>query len=138
MKLTKKQVNDLAYQVVGAAIEVHRELGPGLLESVYEQCLVKEMFARGIKAERQVAVPISYKGQNISTPLRIDLLVEDCLVLELKAVEQFAPIFQAQLLTYLKLAAKPKGLLLNFNCTNLTKEGLVPMVNEIFAALPEE
>lgn len=137
MKLTKNTVNDLAYRVVGAAIEVHRELGPGLLESVYEQCLLKEISARGIKAERQVAVPVHYKGQELSTPLRIDLLVENCLILELKAVEQFAPIFQAQLLTYLKLAGKPKGLLINFNCTNLTQEGLIPMVNEVFAALPE-
>jgi len=135
---TQKNVNDLAYKIVGCAIEVHRHLGPGLLESVYETCLFEELKRRRLKADKQVEVPILYKGKLLVNHLRIDMMVEDLIVLELKAVEQIIPLFQAQLLTYLKLCEKPKGLLINFNCVNIVKEGLIPMVNEQFALLPKE
>lgn len=134
--ITKKYVNDLAYQIVGVAIEVHREIGPGLLESIYERLLKYELFLRGFKVETQVNVPILYKGKNIECDLRFDLLVEDLIIVELKAVEKMIPLYEAQLLTYLKLLKKPKGLLINFNTNNITKS-LVPLVTEYFSILKE-
>ena len=136
--ITKSYVNQIAYEIVGCAIEVHRHLGPGLLESVYETCLMEELLDKGFDVERQVLVPISYKGKNLDSPLRIDLLVNDLVVVELKASEKMKPLYKAQLLTYLKLTEKSKGLLINFNCENITREGLVPMVTELFEQLPEE
>ncbi len=134
--ITQKYVNDLAYQIVGAAIEVHREIGPGLLESIYERLLKHELVLRGFKVETQVNVPVLYKGKTVECNLRLDLLVEDLIVVELKAVEKMIPLYQAQLLTYLKLLKKPKGLLINFNTNNITKS-LVPMVTKEFSKLNE-
>ncbi len=119
--MTQKSINDLAYQIVGAAIEVHREIGPGLLESIYERLLKHELKLRSFNVESQVSVPVLYKGKNIECNLRLDLLVEDLIIVELKAVERMIPLYEAQLLTYLKLLKKPKGLLINFNTNKYYK-----------------
>ncbi len=131
---TQKYVNDIAYQIVGCAIEVHKQLGPGLLESVYEECLIEEIINLGLFPKRQIAVPIFYKGKELATPLKLDLIVNDLVIVEIKSVEVLLPVFKAQLLTYLKLSGKPKGLLINFNCENITKQ-LIPLVTDEFAKL---
>ena len=105
----------LSFNVIGAAIEVHKALGPGLLESVYESCLAKELFYRGIKFQRQLELPVYYKGEKLDCEYRIDLMIEDSLILELKSVEKILPIHEAQLLTYLRLSQKKVGLIINFN-----------------------
>jgi GxxExxY protein len=105
----------LVEQVIGCAIEVHRTLGPGLLESSYEACLVHELMEKGLPFRRQVPVPIDYKGVKIRCGYRLDLLVEDTLALELKSVDQLSPIHQAQMLTYLKLLDLHQGFVINFN-----------------------
>ncbi len=135
--LTQKYINDIAYKVVGCAIEVHKHLGPGLLESVYETCLIDELRASNLKVESQIFVPLNYKGKELGNNLKLDLLVEDLVIVELKSVEVMIPLFTAQLLTYLKLTGKPKGLLINFNCENIIKH-LVPLVTDEFAKLPKE
>jgi GxxExxY protein len=114
-------------EIIGAAIEVHKALGPGLLESVYEACLCHELEKRGIEHTRQQDLPVTYKGERLETDLRIDLLVQDRVIVELKAVERMIPLFDAQLLTYMRLAEKRVGLLLNFNVTKLT-DGIKRMV----------
>lgn len=135
--LTQKYVNDIAYQIVGCAIEVHKYLGPGLLESVYHQCFEQELALRNLRYQSQLRIPITYKGKDLGGYLIVDILVEDLIVVELKAVEGINPLYQAQLLSYLKLTEKPKGLLINFNSENITK-GLVPLVTDLFNQLPKE
>jgi GxxExxY protein len=137
MRLTQKYINEIAYKIVGCAIDVHRQLGPGLLESVYETCLIEELVNNGLEVKAQVYSPIIYKGKNLGGQLKLDLLVNDLIIVENKAVEQMIPLFTAQLLTYLKLTNKPKGLLINFNCENITKHA-VPLVTNLFAELPKE
>ena len=107
--------NSLTHRVIGCAVEVHRELGPGLLEKAYEEALVWELSKFQFSIERQVPVPINYKNQRLDASFRIDLLINQNLVLELKSVEKVLPIHHAQIITYLRLADKPAGLLLNFN-----------------------
>jgi GxxExxY protein len=107
--------------ILGAALEVHRHLGPGLLESAYEECLCHEFCLRKLSFQRQVDLPVDYKGLKLDCGYKIDLLVQDEVILELKAVEKLLPIHQAQLLTYLKLAQKRVGLLINFNVPLLTQ-----------------
>jgi GxxExxY protein len=114
-------------EVVDACFKVHLALGPGLLESVYESCLVHELTRRGLRCTRQVPVTIEYEGLKIENGLRIDLLVEDIVIIELKAVDEMNPIYEAQLLTYMKLAQKRLGYLANFNSV-LMKQGLKRMV----------
>jgi GxxExxY protein len=116
-------INDLTKAIIGAAIEVHRALGPGLLESAYEECLCEELKLRGIPFERQKPLPVTYKGRQLDCGYRLDLLVADAVVLELKAIEVFAPIHDAQLLTYLRLGGWKVGLLINFNVPVL-REGI--------------
>ena len=113
--------------ILGAALEVHRYLGPGLLESAYEECLCHELRLRGLSFQRQVELPVEYKGLKLDCGYKIDLLVQDEVILELKAVEKLLPIHQAQLLTYLKLAQKGVGLLINFNVPLLT-QGIIRRV----------
>ena len=113
----------LSEAVIGAAIEVHRHLGPGLLESVYEQALMLELAERGIRARNQVEVPVSYKGRHLGLGFRADVVVEDSLVLELKACSALESIHMAQIMSYQKLMGFKHGLLINFNC-KLLKEGL--------------
>lgn len=137
-RVTKKQLNDLSYKIIGAAIEVHKQLGPGLLESVYETCLEWELKQTNLHVTRQQLVPIHYKGNELDAALSYDLLVENLLVLELKTVEFFLPVHEAQLLTYLRLLEKPKGILLNFYCQNIFKEGQKTFVTELFRSLPDE
>ncbi|MGC2260717.1 MAG: GxxExxY protein [Candidatus Sulfotelmatobacter sp.] len=124
-KLLHEQLTE---QVIGAAIEVHRELGPGLMESAYEECLCHELHLRGLKFERQMALPVRYKGVNLDCGYRLDLVVEDSLILELKCVEHTLPVHDAKLLTYLKLTGKRVGLILNFNVSVLTRGGIVRKV----------
>jgi len=126
------ELNDVTDQIVGAAIDVHRALGPGLLESVYETCLVLELAQRGLRFERQKPLGVVYKGAQIDCGYRVDLLVEGRVIVEIKAVARLEPIHEAQLLSYLKLSGHHIGLLLNFNVRQLTT-GLRRLVN----ALPE-
>ena len=116
-------INDLTGHVIGAAIEVHKELGPGLLESIYEECLCRELEIRNILFERQKPNPIEYKGTRISSEYILDVVVENKLILELKACENLLPIHEAQLLTYLKMTGIELGLLINFNLSVL-KDGI--------------
>jgi GxxExxY protein len=117
----------LTKEIIGAAIEVHRELGPGLLESAYEECICYELSARGISFRRQVALPVSFKAVRLDCGYRLDLLVEESVIVELKCVEELNDLHKAQLLTYLKLSQLKVGLLLNFNVP-LMKDGIVRMV----------
>ena len=110
-----QRADKLSRLVIGAAIEVHRHKGPGLLESIYEKCLMRELFLQNIPAAQQVTVPIDYKGYTFDEPLNLDLLVDDSLIVELKAVTQVLPIHKAQLLSYMKLLDVPVGLLINFH-----------------------
>lgn len=127
---TSEQLNDLSHEIIGAALEVHKHLGPGLLETVYEDCMVVELQRRGIHVERQVQRPIIYKGANIGHPLVIDLLVESCVIVELKAVRDISDLHAAQLLSYLRLSDLKLGLLINFNCVRL-QDGLKRIVNKL-------
>jgi len=138
MKITKIYLNDLTYKVIGCAIEVHKHLGPGLLESVYEKCFLKELEIRKIVYKSQLWVPLDYKGLHLDTELRLDVLVEDILCVELKAQEGLLPIHDAVLLSYMQMLQKPKGILINFHCVNIFKEGQKTLVNNLFSLLPEE
>lgn len=121
-------IEKAAKDVLDAAFKVHTALGPGLLESVYEACLAYELHQRGIQVETQVVLPVVYEGLRLETGLRLDMLVEKCLIVEIKAVDNINPIHAAQLLTYLKLADKRLGLLINFNTVHL-KYGIKRIVN---------
>jgi GxxExxY protein len=120
--------NELTYEIRGAIFDVYNELGPGLLESVYEEALVFELEERRLKVERQVEVPIQYKGNELKTPLRLDLLIENKIIVELKSVEEMKPVFAKQLLTYLRLLDKRVGLLVNFSSANI-REGIKRIAN---------
>ena len=121
------RLNIITEKIIGAAIDVHKEFGPGLLESVYEVCLLEEMELRGLNVAHQVSLPLYYKGRRTDKMFKIDILVEDEIILELKAVEEMKPVFEAQLLTYMKLTNKKLGLLINFNVP-LLKNGIVRRV----------
>ncbi|MCK5857266.1 MAG: GxxExxY protein [Bacteroidales bacterium] len=136
MNYTKKEITDLSYKIIGCAIEVHKELGPGLLESVYEKCLKYELELNGFDVKQQVKVPVEYKGLALNTELRLDLLVNDAIIVELKAIEHILPVHEAQLLTYMKLLEKPQGLLINFYTDNITKS-MKPFVNDFFKLLDD-
>jgi len=127
----------LTYEIIGAAIEVHKEMRPGLLESVYEICMVQELKLRNIKVERQKPVPVIYKGVELNAELRYDLLVENCIVVELKAVIEMIPIYEAQAMSYARLLQVPKAILINFTCENIFKKGQKTFVNDLFKILPE-
>ncbi len=127
-RLSIDELNSISSQIIGCAIEVHKELGPGLLESVYEVCLAKELRSRNLDVQRQVFLPVVYKGESLNLDFRIDLLVNDEVVVELKAMEEILPVHEAQLLTYLKLSDKRLGLIINFNQATL-KEGIKRMLN---------
>lgn len=119
---------ELTYKIRGAIFEVYNTLGPGLLESVYEEALIFELLQRGLKVERQIEVPILYKGQELKTALRLDLLIENTIIVELKSVEEMKPVFAKQLLTYLRLLNKRVGLLVNFSSGDI-REGIKRIVN---------
>lgn len=117
----KEEINRLTEAIIGAAIEVHKELGPGLLESTYEACLFYELGTRGLVVERQKELPVAYRGVRIDCGYRLDLLVENQVILELKSVERLERIHEAQMMSYLKLSGKHIGLLINFNVVQLVK-----------------
>jgi len=135
--MTQKYLNELTHTIIGAAIEVHKELGPGLLESIYEKCLAYLLKEKGLQLMMQQKVPLIFRGIYLDCDLRFDLMVENSIIVEIKAVDGLLPIHEAQLLTYLKLLEKPKGILINFNCTNIFKEGQKTMVTELYATLPK-
>ena len=121
------EFDELSNRIIGLAIEVHRNLGPGLLESTYEQCLASELFEANVPFRLQAELPVKYKNKTIDCGHRIDVFVDDALIVELKSVEKLLPIHEAQLLTYLKLANIKAGLLINFN-VQLLKDGIKRMV----------
>jgi GxxExxY protein len=123
------KLNDISRQVIGAAIEVHRALGPGLLESTYEACLLAELTHWGLRAEKQKALPVVYRSMVLDCGYRVDLLVEDAVIAELKAIEQVLPLHKAQLASYLRLSNLRLGLLINFNTRRLT-DGIYRVVNQ--------
>lgn len=127
--MNKERYNYLSGEILDASITVHKEMGPGLLESVYELCLMKELQLRGIFAENQVPVPLFYKGEDLNKDYRIDILVESEIVIELKAVEYILPVHEAQIISHLKLTDKRLGFLINFNVP-LLKEGFRRFVNK--------
>ena len=122
--------NEISERIIGAAIEVHRILGPGLLESAYESCLMQELILKGLTAERQKVLPVYYKGINIDCGYRIDILVEDMVIVELKSIDHIQPIHEAQLLSYLKISGLKLGLLINFNVDMLI-HGIKRIVNRL-------
>ena len=134
--ITKKYLDLLTYKIIGCAIEVHKQLGPGLLESVYQKCFTQELLIKNLNFVGQICTPINYKGVVLEVDLRLDVLVEDLIIVELKSMEGMLPVHEAQLLTYMKLLHKPKGILINFNCTNIFKQGQKTLVNEYYANLP--
>ena len=122
-------INQLSNKIIGAAIEVHKALGPGLLESAYEECLCEELDLRGLQYKRQEPLPLRYKGRKLDCGYRLDVVVENAIVLELKSCEKIEPIYEAQLLTYLKLSGLHLGLILNFNVT-MMKDGIKRIVHQ--------
>ena len=128
--MSEQEINILSGNILDSAIEVHRHLGPGLLESVYESCLCKELNLRNINYKRQVIIPVKYKGELVNANLKIDIIVENEIVLELKSVEIMLPLFSAQLLSYLRLTEKKLGLLINFNVPKLI-DGFKRIVNNL-------
>ena len=121
--ITKKYLDELTYEIIGSAIEVHKIMGRGLLESVYHQCLKEELNHRKINFLTEMKVPVVYKEKLLDLDFRCDLYVENSIVVELKAVQDIVPAYEAQLLTYMKLLKCPKGILINFNCFNIFNEG---------------
>ena len=133
--VTQKYLDELTYEIIGSAIEVHKVMGRGLLESVYHECLKEEFLHRKINFFSEMKVPVVYKDRELKTDFRCDLYVENSLVVELKSVEKILPIHEAQLLTYMKLMKIPMGLLINFNVMNIFKEGQKTYVNELYRQL---
>jgi len=132
--LSKRQVTQLSYKIIGAAIKVHKALGPGLLESVYEKCLCYELEKDGYDVRQQVVVPVVYDDLVLDTRLKLDLLVNDLIVVEVKAITQVLPVHEAQLISYMKMLEMPQGLLINFYTDNIVKT-MKPFVNEHFKML---
>jgi GxxExxY protein len=123
-----EEKNKITYQIIGCAYKVHSALGPGLLESTYEACLQKELLLSGLRAIKQVPLPVVYREEILDVGYRVDLIVEDTVIIELKAVDEINPVHKAQLLTYLKLSGIPLGLLINFNVKDL-KTGITRMIS---------
>ena len=126
--MDKEKYNELSKEIIDASIIVHKEMGPGLLESVYEMCLMKELELRNIHAKNQVLLPLDYKGYELSKEFRIDILVENEIVIEIKSAEHMIPVYEAQIISYLKLSNKKLGFLINFNVP-LLKDGFRRFVN---------
>ncbi len=135
--ITQTYLDELTYHVIGAAIEVHKTLGSGLLESVYQKCLEEELKYRNINFQSEKSISVIYRDKEMNVDFRCDFFIENCLVVELKSVNEMSSIFEAQLLTYMKLLKSPKGILINFNCFNIFKEGQKTFVNEYFKLLPK-
>lgn len=135
--ITQKYLDELTYEIVGSAIEVHKIMGRGLLESVYHQCLKEELEHRKINFLSEMKIPVVYKEKVLETDFRCDLYIENSIVVELKSVFEIHPMFEAKLMNYMKLLKSPKGILINFNCFNIFKEGQKTYVNEYFKILPQ-
>jgi GxxExxY protein len=125
----KERLNTLSQQIIGAAIAVHRALGPGLLESAYEKCLAYELMSRGLSIECQKPLPLTYQGVSIECAYRMDIVVEQAVVVEVKAVERILAVHEAQMMLYLRLSERKLGLLINFNVKWLVDRGIHPFVN---------
>lgn len=132
--ISKASVTKLSYEITGCAITVHKELGPGLLESIYEKCLYFELEKNGFNVQQQLPITINYEGNLIDSELKLDLLVENTIIVKLKTVNVLLPVHTAQLMSYMRLLKKPQGLLFNFYSDNLTK-AMKPLVNEYFERL---
>ena len=137
-EMTQKYLDDLTYEIIGSAIEVHKIMGRGLLESVYHQCLKEELTHRKINFLSEMKIPVIYKNKDLETDFRCDLFVENLIVVELKAVFEIHPMFEAKLLNYMKLLKSPKGIMINFNCFNIFKEGQKTFVNKYYKNLAKE
>jgi GxxExxY protein len=137
MIITKQYLKDIVYEVNGAAIEVHKSIGPGLLESVYHKCMKHELELRHVNFKSELSVSVNYKGFDVNADLRCDFYIENCLVVELKAIEKVLPIHVAQIITYMKILQAPMGLMINFNCTNIFNEGQKTYVNELYKNLED-
>ncbi len=135
--ITQNYLDKLTYRIIGCAIEVHKQLGPGLLESVYEKCFIHELQLNGLQIQSQQKIPIQYKRLSLEAELRYDVLIENLILAEPKAIDGILPVHEAIVLTYMKMLEKPKGIIINFNCTNIFKEGQKTLVNENYAALPK-
>ena len=130
--ITKKYLDNLTYEVIGAAIEVQKEIGRGLLESIYAEWMKVELKNRKIEYKSELKIPVIYKETVVNTSFRCDFLIENCLVLELKSVQEVHGIYDSQVLTYMKLLRVPKGVLINFNCFNIFYKGQKTFINEYF------
>lgn len=133
--ITKREIDRLSGEVIGAAIYVHKQLGSGLLEKVYHDCMKEELSHRKINFVSELKVPIIYREKTLDTDFRCDLFVEDCLVVELKAVKEVNDVYKAQLLTYMKLLQAPKGVIINFYCSNIFYKGQQTFVNKYYEQL---
>jgi GxxExxY protein len=136
--ITQKYLDELTFEVIGAAIEVHKTMGRGLLESVYHECMIVELQLRKINFITELKIPVVYKTKLLNVDFRCDLFIENCLVVELKAVSEMNSGFEAQLLNYMQLLKAPKGILINFNCANIFKQGQTTFVNDYFRELPKK
>ena len=132
------EINDITSEVLGAAVEVHRRVGPGLLESSYQECLAAELEKRDIQFQREVQIPLVYDGRQLETGYRLDFLVEDQVVVEVKAVQKLEPVFVAQTLTYMRVGGYPVGLLINFNVPYLGDGAIRRLVNRYEGLRPQE
>ena len=135
--MTQKHIDDITYKIIGAAIEVHKIMGRGLLESVYHQCLKEELTIRGINYISEMKIPLIYKDKELFSDFKCDLYIENLIIVELKAITEIHPIVEAQILNYMKLTKSPKGILINFNCSNIFKDGQKTFVNEYYKNLPK-
>lgn len=136
--ITQKHINELSFKIIGAAIEVHKIMGRGLLESVYHQCMKEELQLRNINFVSEHKITVVFKGKEMECDFRCDLFVENLIVVELKAVTEIHPSFDAKLLNHMNLLKSPKGVLINFNCFNIFKEGQKTFVNEYYKKSPIE
>jgi len=136
--ISQKYVDQITHSIIGCAIDIHKELGPGLLESAYEKCMIYLLNKKGFKVESQLEVPITFQDLTISRAYKLDLLVEDLVIVELKTIREFAPVDKAQILTYLRFLKKPKGILINFHCSNIFYEGQQTFITKEYSNLPFE
>jgi GxxExxY protein len=136
--LTQKYLDCLTKQIIGCAIEIQKELGPGLLESAYEKCMIYLLKQKGFKVESQLEVPLVFRDLFIENAFRLDLLVEDLIVVELKSVEELTDVHKAQILTYLNFMKKPKGILINFRCSNIFYKGQQTFITPEYSKLSLE
>ena len=135
--MTQQYIDKLTYTILGCAIEVHKHIGPGLLESIYETCMKRELTLKGLSFQSQKKVDLFYKGEKMDAELRFDILVEELIVVELKSIESILPVHEAIVLSYMHLLENPKRILINFNCFNIFKQGQKTFVNIHYAMLPK-